>query len=349
MSLKIILLKSYSEHVFQVTEYQCVIKCGYFANFATFAPENRSEAEMSKFEKIKKVWNIIVTEWKTRYRLVFSNEETHEQSFVIRKITIQKMVVVSILAAFVIIVLTTILIALTPLRVYIPGYTDQKDYKLYRQTAARVDSLEKQLVANQQFIEHLSDLLAGKDGAVYEDDEAKMTPDVHPVERMQSRQEGAHEILEDAEMILGRISDNSAAGAARVPNIEQAKITNIAICPPAMGSIIRLFDASQNHYGIDIATNDNRTVSCVADGVVISANYTSSGGYTIIVQHPGNMISIYKRNAALLKTVGSRVTAGMPIATAGGGGSDEGKSNHLHFELWYNGFPINPLNYLVIE
>jgi murein DD-endopeptidase MepM/ murein hydrolase activator NlpD len=304
---------------------------------------------MSKFEKIKKVWNIIVTEWKTRYRLVFSNEETHEQSFVIRKITIQKMVVVSILAAFVIIVLTTILIALTPLKVYIPGYTDQKDYKMYKQTAARVDSLEKQLAMNQQFIDHFNDMLAGNDGAVYEDDEAQATPDVHPVERQKERQGSVHEILEEAEMILGRISDNSSASSSGIPNIEQAKITNIAIYPPAMGAVVRLFDASQNHYGIDIATDENRTVTCVADGMVISANYTSTGGYTIIVQHPGNMISIYQRNAALLKTVGSRVTAGMPIATAGNLGSDEGSTNHLHFELWYNGFPINPLNYLVIE
>ena len=116
-----------------------------------------------------------------------------------------------------------------------------------------------------------------------------------------------------------------------------------------MGAVTRLFDATQNHYGIDIATHDNRTVTCVADGVVISANYTATDGYTIVVQHPGNMISIYKRNAALLKTVGSRVTVGMPIATAGNTGSEEGKTNHLHFELWYNGFPINPLNYLVIE
>jgi murein DD-endopeptidase MepM/ murein hydrolase activator NlpD len=87
----------------------------------------------------------------------------------------------------------------------------------------------------------------------------------------------------------------------------------------------------------------------VADGVVIAADYTSTDGYTIVVQHPGNMISIYKRNAALLKTVGARVKSGMPIATAGNTGSAEGKSPHLHFELWYNGFPINPLNYLVIE
>jgi len=318
-------------------------------NFATFAPQNREQkAEMSKFEKIKKAWNFIVSEWKTRYRLVFSNEDTHEQSFVIRKITFQKVVVVTILATFIIIVLTTILIALTPLRVYIPGYTDQKDYKLYKQTAARLDSLEKQATVNQEYIESFSDMLEGKDGSLYEDDEATATPDVHPVERNKERISKVDELLEESEMILGRISDNNSSTTG-VPNIEQAKITSISINPPAMGAVTRVFDASQNHYGIDIATGDNPTVTSVADGVVISANYTSTDGYTIIIQHPGNMISIYKRNAALLKTVGSRVKSGMPIAKAGNTGSSEGNTRHVHFELWYNGFPINPLNYLVIE
>jgi murein DD-endopeptidase MepM/ murein hydrolase activator NlpD len=305
---------------------------------------------MSNFEKIRKVWNIIVSEWKTRHRLVFSNEDTHEQSFVVRNITIQKMVVVAILSAFVIIVLTTILIALTPLRVYIPGYTDQKDYKMYKQMAARVDSLERIVAMNQQYIDHFSDMLAGKDGNLYEDDgNAQPTPDVHPVERVRERASKVEEIIEESEMILGRIGDNNSSSVSGVPNIEQAKITNISINPPAIGAVTRLFDASQNHYGIDIATGENSTVSSVADGVVIAANYTSTDGYTIIIQHPGNMISIYKRNAALLKSVGSRVKSGMPVAKAGNSGSAEGNSRHIHFELWYNGFPINPLNYLVIE
>ena len=304
---------------------------------------------MNKLEKIKKVWNIIVSEWKTRYRLVFSNEDTHEQSFLIRNITIKKVVVVSILAAFVIIVLTTILIALTPLRVYIPGYTNQKDYKLYRQTTARIDSLEKRYAMNQQYMESFTNILEGKDDVVYEDDEVRSTPDVHPVERDKSRLGHVNEILEDARLILGRTSESSVSSNPSVPNIEQAKITNISIYPPAMGAVTRLFDASQNHYGIDIATADNKTVSCVADGVVIAADFTSTDGYTIIVQHPGNMISIYKHNAALLKTVGARVKGGMPIATAGNAGTSDRNYRHLHFELWYNGFPINPLNYLVIE
>lgn len=304
---------------------------------------------MSKLEKIKKVWNIVVSEWQTRYRLVFSNEDTHEQSFLIRNITIKKVVVVSILAAFVIIVLTTILIALTPLRVYIPGYTNQKDYKLYKQTAARVDSLEKRYAMNQQYMESFSNVLEGKDDVVYEDDKVRATPDVHPVERDKSRAERVNEILEDAKLILSRTTENSTSNNSSVPNIEQAKITNISIYPPAMGAVTRLFDASQNHYGIDIVTADNKTVSSVADGVVIAADFTSTDGYTIIVQHPGNMISIYKHNAALLKTVGARVKSGMPIASAGSTSSSDENDRHLHFELWYNGFPINPLNYLVIE
>ncbi len=307
------------------------------------------EAKMSKLEKVKKVWKLVVNEWKTRYRLVFSNEDTHEQSFLIRNITIQKVVVVSILAAFVIIVLTAILIALTPLRVYIPGYTNQKDYKLYKQTAARVDSLEKHYAMNQQYMESFSNILEGKDGVVYEDDDVQTTPDVHPVERDKSRRGHVNEILEDARLILSRTSENNAPASQSVPNIEQAKITNISIYPPAMGAVTRLFDASQNHYGIDIVTSENKTVSCVADGVVIAADFTSADGYTIIVQHPGNMISIYKHNAALLKTVGARVKSGMPIAKTGDFSPSEKQKNHLHFELWYNGFPINPLNYLVIE
>lgn len=321
--------------------------CRFFCYFCT--AKRVDEPKMSRLEKIKKAWKIIVNEWKTRYELVFSNEDTHEQSFLIRNITIKKVVVVSILSAFVIIVLTTILIALTPLRVYIPGYTNQKDYKLYKQTAARVDSLEKHYVMNQQYMESFSNILEGKDGTVYEDDEVNTTPDVHPVERDKSRAGHVNEILEDARLILSRTSENNATASPSVPNIEQAKITNISIYPPAMGAVTRLFDASQNHYGIDIVAVDSKTVSCVADGVAIAADFTSTDGYTIIVQHPGNMISIYKHNAALLKTVGARVKRGMPIAKLGGTGSSEKQKIHLHFELWYNGFPINPLNYLVIE
>ena len=304
----------------------------------------------SIFQKIKDVWNIVKREWKTHYRLVFSNEETHEQSFTIRNITIQKMVVTTIITIVVVIILTTIIIALTPLRVYIPGYTTQKDYKIYKQTAAKIDSLEQMVADNQAYIDNLSAMLAGKVPTIDEidatDTTATTTPVTHTSIRDKKRMAETEELEEEAEMILARISEDNGNNT---PSLSQAKISSISLYPPVIGSVTRPFNTSKNHYGIDIAATNHSTVTCVADGVVISASYQASDGYVIIVQHPGNLISVYKRNATLLKKTGARVTAGSPIATVGNTGSSEGKNYHLHFELWYNGFPINPLNYLVIE
>lgn len=308
---------------------------------------------MDRFQKVKKLWNIIKREWKTRYRLVFSNEDTLEQSFVIHSITIKKMAVFAVIGAVVIITLTSLLIAFTQLRLYIPGYTSQKDYKEYKQTAARVDSLEHLVEVNQQYIDNFIAMMNDEVPAAGEDDDevgadAESMPNTHMTIRDKKRMADAEDIEEEAEMILGRISDDNNENGS-VPGIEQAKISKLNITPPAIGAVVKVFDASKNHYGVDVAAQKNTVVSCIADGMVISAGYSATDGYVIIVQHPGNLISIYKRCATLLKQTGARVRAGDAIASMGNSGNSEGKTVHLHFELWYNGFPINPLNYLVIE
>ncbi|MBR4135167.1 MAG: M23 family metallopeptidase [Bacteroidales bacterium] len=304
---------------------------------------------MGKFQKIKNLWNIIKSEWKTHYRIVFSNEQTHEQQWVIKRLTIQKIFVISVLAAFAVIALTTILIALTPLRMYIPGYTSKNDYKLYKQAVEHIDSLEQVVEYNQQYIDHFTKMLAGNVPTAEEmDEEASKTPSVHPTLRDKERMAATEELLEESDMILAR-NDENVGGNSGMPNIEQAKITNLNLYPPAIGAVVKLFDAVKGHYGIDIANNDRSTVTCVADGIVISTYFNSSDGYVIVVQHPGNLISIYKRNASLLKKTGARVSAGTPIALMGNTASEGAKNSHLHFELWYNGFPVNPLDYLVVE
>lgn len=316
--------------------------------FCIFAPNKKTR--MGKFQKIKKFWSVIVSEWKTRYRLVFSNEETHEQSFVIKKITIQKMVVFIILASFVLILLTTVIIALTPLRMYIPGYTTQKDYKIYKQTVMKMDSMERTIRYNQEYIDHLSKMLSGDVPTTDEmDRDAQTSPQTHETRRDKKRIAESEAIEKEAERILGRIRKDDGGGSDNVPGISQAKITNLSLYPPALGSVVQVFDATRKHYGIDILSVQNSIVSCIADGVVVYAGFTADDGYTIIVQHPGNLVSVYKRNAALMKKTGARVRAGEGIAKLGNSGTSEGKTNHLHFELWYNGFPINPLNYLTIE
>lgn len=304
---------------------------------------------MGKFQKVKKIWNVMVTDWKTRYRLVFSNEQTHEQRFVLNQITIKKIVVVTVLVAFVLILITALLISLTPLRVYVPGYTTQKEYKLYKETAAKVDSLEKVLRNNQQYIDNFTTMLNGNVPSNEDmDRDAAATPTVHPTERDRKRVAETDNLEDESEMILGRISSNSGDNAG-APSIDEAKITSISLDPPSLGVITQAFSVSQSHYGVDIAGAKNSPVVAVADGVVIFAGFNIRDGNILIIQHPGNIISIYKHNASLLKRTGARIRAGEPVATMGNTGVSESRSVHLHFELWYNGFPINPLDYLVIE
>jgi murein DD-endopeptidase MepM/ murein hydrolase activator NlpD len=110
---------------------------------------------------------------------------------------------------------------------------------------------------------------------------------------------------------------------------------------PISGIVSGPFDLSEEHYGIDIVAKSDEPVKSIADGSVIMADWTMDSGYVIAIQHRNNLISVYKHNAALLKKVGTFVSAGQIIAIIGNTG-ELTTGPHLHFEIWYNGTPVNP-------
>ncbi|MEI6900789.1 MAG: M23 family metallopeptidase, partial [Bacteroidota bacterium] len=77
----------------------------------------------------------------------------------------------------------------------------------------------------------------------------------------------------------------------------------------------------------------------------IFSNWTIETGYVILLQHQGNILSIYKHNSALLKKPGDLVKAGDPIAIIGETG-ELVSGPHLHFELWNDGNPVDPKEYI---
>jgi len=110
---------------------------------------------------------------------------------------------------------------------------------------------------------------------------------------------------------------------------------------PITGFISDHYDVKTGHFGIDVVAKKNEPVKCIADGTVIIRDWTQDSGYVIAVQHAGNLISIYKHNAELLKKVGTFVNAGEIISIVGNSG-EMTDGPHLHFELWYNGSSLNP-------
>jgi murein DD-endopeptidase MepM/ murein hydrolase activator NlpD len=122
---------------------------------------------------------------------------------------------------------------------------------------------------------------------------------------------------------------------------ERAELQELFLFSPIDGIISQKYNVRNEHYGVDVVAKKNEPVKCVADGTVILASWTQDSGYIIAVQHRGNLISVYKHNDVLLEKVGNFVSAGEIISISGNTG-ELTDGTHLHFELWYNGNPVNP-------
>ncbi|HET8855610.1 MAG TPA: M23 family metallopeptidase, partial [Salinimicrobium sp.] len=75
------------------------------------------------------------------------------------------------------------------------------------------------------------------------------------------------------------------------------------------------------------------------------SEWTAETGNVIIVEHSYDLISIYKHNSSLTKEQGEKVKKGEVIATAGSTG-EFSTGPHLHFELWSQGQPVNPTDFI---
>lgn len=115
---------------------------------------------------------------------------------------------------------------------------------------------------------------------------------------------------------------------------------------PTTGYITRGFDAAQRHYGLDIAGSVGTPVNAAADGYVVFSGWTSDDGNKIILSHPGGFLTFYKHNQSLLKTMNAYVHRGEPIALLGNSG-ETSVGPHVHFEIWKDGVPVDPANFIL--
>lgn len=98
------------------------------------------------------------------------------------------------------------------------------------------------------------------------------------------------------------------------------------------------------HEGIDIPAGRGTPIAAAADGRVIVARFLENYGYTVWLEHRGNMVTRYCHASEILVKEGDIVTRGQVIASVGSTGNSTG--NHLHFEIRYGDFPMNPLDFL---
>ncbi len=301
------------------------------------------------FGKFKQFLKKLFSNWKTRYRFSVNSEENHEEKFNFI-LTPQRIIVVTATAAVLLIFLTTLIISVTPLKYYIPGYTTLEEHRMYLQVSAQMDSISELVKQNQQYLDNFYNVLNGTNL----EDEHNVSIDKSQMasHELTDRKEEEMEAMREVDMQASDLLTNhlrTEEENSKLPVSHRADISNISLAAPATGLLAEEFDMARNHYGIDIQNKKNTVITSVAEGIIIYTGFDPTNGNTMVIQHPGNVISIYKHNEVLLKSVGSRVSMGEAIAKMGSSGQGRKATAHLHFELWYNGFPVNPLDYIVIK
>ncbi len=141
------------------------------------------------------------------------------------------------------------------------------------------------------------------------------------------------------------IFEMEASATRPVRNAANAQLKSFVFFTPLKGVLLGKFEPYRQHYGVDIVARKNEPIKAVADGTVIISSWTQDSGYTIGIQHKNQLISFYKHNSVLLRKTGETVRAGDIIAIIGNSG-ELTDGPHLHFELWYNGSPVNPEQYI---
>ncbi len=99
------------------------------------------------------------------------------------------------------------------------------------------------------------------------------------------------------------------------------------------------------HYGLDIAASKGTAIKATADGTIIFAGWTLRAGYILIIKHKYGYTSLYKHNQRNLVSILEKVTKGQVIALVGDSG-EISSGAHVHFEIWNNDQPQDPLLYV---
>ena len=268
------------------------------------------------------------------FRLSLIDAVSHERLWSVR---FTRPIFIGALVSGIIVAMVTffLLVAYTPLRTFIPGYPSAQTRRQAVQNAQKIDSLEMRLLQWDLYAENLRRIVEG---------EAPIRQD-----SVMLGSEGSRNVT-DAQFLAIKDSLLRADVLTQEQfNVDEAPKKNLpmeamSFFPPVKGVVTEGFERTLHPY-IDITAPAGSMVTSVLDGTVVYTSWDSEEGYFIIVQHAGDILSVYKHNQKLLHRQGDVVKAGTPIGLVAESESLT-KGNHLHFELWYEGQAMDPTQFI---
>lgn len=99
------------------------------------------------------------------------------------------------------------------------------------------------------------------------------------------------------------------------------------------------------HKGLDIANRQGTRIMAPADGTATSISSNTILGKFMVIDHGHGVVTRYAHIQKALKEDGEEVKRGDTIALIGNTGRSTGP--HLHYEVYLNGIPVNPVKYIL--
>lgn len=270
-----------------------------------------------------------------KYKLSFINENTLEEVWSFRLSQLSVFISLGVFA-FSLVAFTAFIIIMTPIRNYLPGYLDVEVRKEIVQNALRADSLERMIEIQNLYLKNVTGIISGTielDSIREIDSLARVDADFE-IPRSPEEEEYVKNFEQEEKYNL------------TVLNTNPLPMDGLFFYKPVNGVISSHYQADIHHFGVDIAAAPKESVLATLDGTVMYAGYDPNQGNVIQLQHKNGFVSVYKHNELLLKEPGEQVVAGEAIALVGNTGKLS-TGPHLHFELWYNGKPVNPEDFIV--
>lgn len=276
-----------------------------------------------------------LSNWLTnRYLLILRNEENFAEKTTI-SFTYAKLILVTFLVTLVMMVASLYLSSTLMSQWFDPRHELIIMDRHLVDLTDKVDSLENQMRIKDNFIDNIQQVLIGdfetEDSLILNASNDQVDISIEPLPAIDAQ---FRKDFEESELSF------LSGGSSISQELEEQYFY-----APIQGIVTTEFNLKDEHYGVDIVSKQNEPVKSVAEGTVIFSDWTQESGNVLAIQHRGNIISVYKHNSALLKKVGTFVNSGQVIAIIGNTGEFT-TGPHLHFEMWFNGHPVDPAEFI---
>jgi len=267
-----------------------------------------------------------------KYRFVIMTDDSFEERLSL-KISRVKILFLLILGICITFLFSFFLISNTFIKSYIPGISKEDLENQVVALSIKSDSLIGVLNYQKSYLTNIQNIILGN-VVSYKDSLEK------------ARDIGLGEIdfaTSAKESLLRQNVEEEEKGALF---FNENKNNLVLFFTPIQGVITEKFSASSLHYGVDVVAKENSRVASVLSGTVVVSDWNPETGQSIGIQHKDGYLSFYKHNSVLLRSVGDYVKGGEHVAIIGDSG-EFSSGSHLHFELWQNGKPVNPENFIL--